>query len=306
MTAAVLSLLQTRATNAVRDRRRWSTLALLALCLGWSGNRATAQAVEASATPTSAVDVTAALKSASAQVAATKGLAGAERQAALISAASVYEQIVETHADNAIACAEAWFRLGELRRRLTKLGEAERAYAQAVALDAGRFGERGWFGVAQMQRRQERWDDAIASYRKAAAVRGTTARAHQARAWMGRCLQRKGDLGGAVAAFEQALELTTTPKRILELCNLLAKTRLAQGDLDGAEQVLSRAEAAVPATGPDAPKLRAALDKMSARKALQRARDKATGAVEDAVDVETSRAAGSGGALPLVYLVPTP
>jgi hypothetical protein len=78
----------------------------------------------------------------------------------------------------------------------------------------------------------------------------------------------------------------------VETCNWLAKTLLAQGDLDGAAESIARAEELVPnGEGPNSERLRKAVRNMSARRALQRARDKANKAHEDASRLEKERRA---------------
>ncbi len=98
---------------------------------------------------------------------------------------------------------------------------------------------------------------------------------------------------GRIDAYRQALSLTTPPRRVLEISNRLALCLVQQGKLDLAAAAIRRAEtAAAPALakkGSKATSLRRALDRMSARKALQRARDKATGAHQDAQDIERGR-----------------
>ena len=94
-------------------------------------------------------------------------------------------------------------------------------------------------------------------------------------------------------AYRQALSLTTQPRRVLEICNRLALCLVKQGKLDQAAAAIRQAEtAAAPELakqGPKATSLRRALDRMSGRKALHRARDKASGAHRDAQDAERGR-----------------
>lgn len=216
-----------------------------------------------------------------------KGLRGPARTEALTKAAAAYHQVIGRHPDDRGSCARAWFEIGELERRQANLAAAEKAYAQAATLDFERFGARALIEQAHMQRRLDRPDEALAAYRKVATLLPDSARAHTARLWVARCLQAKGDVTGAIAAYESALETTDHPARSIELLNGLTKAWLAQGDLDAAAAVLARADKLVPAgDGEEAQKLRKAVEKMSARKAWQRAQDKASGAHEDARQLE--------------------
>jgi tetratricopeptide (TPR) repeat protein len=251
------------------------------------------------------------LQSAAKLVDAVKGLRGPARTEALTKAAAAYQQVIDRHPDDRGSCARAWFEIGELERRKANLAAAEKAYAQAVALDAERFGARALIEQAHMQRRLDRPDEALAAYRKVATLQPDSGRAHTARLWIARCLKAKGDLTGAIASYESALDTTTHPGRSIELLNGLAKACLAQGDLDGAGAALARADKLVPeGDGKEAQRLRKAVEKMSARKAWQRARDKANGAHEDARKLEREmgrKGQGEGFAVPLApYFVPIP
>ena len=281
---------------------RWASTAVLVGVL-LAGSPVAQPAGEAPPPPPPAAEAArAALKRADGLLDRIKGLEGAERSAALERAAVAYREVVEHHATDARACAEAWFELGEISRRQRDLAEAEACYGRAAELDFGRWGERALCQRAHMLRRLDRLEEALATYRKAAEIKPESARAHEARSWIGRCLLLGGEVDGAIEAHRAALEVTEVPRRVIELCNLLAKAQLAKGDLDGAAATLQRADRVVPErAGPEADRLRKAADSMSARRALQRARDKADGAHRDAMDVERSRSGRGDG-----YLVPTP
>ncbi len=283
-----------RARDAVRPPRLLPlALAMAALLLG-AGARAQADGRgRGDAVQTPAAEVRAALRHAAESLAQVKGLKGPARTEALDQAAQAYRAVLEAHAGDAGIGGEAWFQIGEIERRKGAIAAAETAYAKAAELDFDRYGERALTERGHMLRRLKRFDEAIEVYRRAAAVKPASARAHTARTWIGRCLQEQGDLDGAVAAHRQALDVTTEPRRVIEISNWLAKACLAKGDLDGAEAALARAEAVVPeGDSPEAESVRDAFDDMSARRALQRARDKRTDAPGQAQDVENSRREG--------------
>jgi tetratricopeptide (TPR) repeat protein len=220
-----------------------------------------------------------------------KGLKGDARNEALARAAQAFRAIVDAHPEDQQKCARAWFRIGDLERGKSDLAAAEVAYAHAAELDGDRYGERALLECAHMQRRLARVDEAIATYRKVAAMNPDSERAHDARVWIGTCLESKGDLDGAIDTFSEALRTTTEPARVIELCNKLANALVDRGDLNGAATAIARAEEAVPSGDEDdIPRLRKSVESMSARKALQKARDKAAHAHEDAQQLEAARA----------------
>ena len=144
-----------------------------------------------------------------------------------------------------------------------------------------------------MQRRAEKHEQSIATYRDAAAIDPATARAQTARLWIGRVLQTMGREVDAVVAFRTAVASAVTTSQTIEAINYLASALLAGGDLAGASQALAQADAAVSTAivekPEDAERLHKALESMSARRALQRAQDKAVDAAADAQQVDKPR-----------------
>lgn len=265
-----------------------AALTITALLIGGSQDGLRAQAVDASSeTQAAAESGRDALRHAGEVLAGAKGKKGDERKQVLEQAARAFRAVIADHDGDTRTCAEAWWELAEILRREEQLPDAESAYGQALALDETRYAERALLQQAHMQRRLKRWDDALATYRKAATIKPGSARSHEARCWIGKCLLANDDVPGAIAAYEQALEQTEKPMRIIELCNLLAKAQLRAGDLAAAEAAIARAEDVVPeGDGEDVERVRRAVDGMSARRALQRARDHTGRAAEDAADVE--------------------
>jgi hypothetical protein len=97
----------------------------------------------------------------------------------------------------------------------------------------------------------------------------------------------------AVVAFRTAVASAVTTSQTIEAINYLASALLAGGDLAGASQALAQADAAVSTAivekPEDAERLHKALESMSARRALQRAQDKAVDAAADAQQVDKPR-----------------
>jgi tetratricopeptide (TPR) repeat protein len=217
-----------------------------------------------------------------------KGTKGAERETALERAARAWEALLADvgQSNKAIGARAAW-EAGELWRRRGDLESADDYYARCLALDEGRYRERATFERAHVARRQERFEDAIALYREVASMRPESARAHEARLRAGRCLEASGEDAEAISVYRVALEASSAvPRRALDAGNHLARALVRTGDLDAAAATIARVEGiagpVLDAGGEEAARLRKALDGMSARRALQRARDARDEAGEDA------------------------
>ena len=94
-------------------------------------------------------------------------------------------------------------------------------------------------------------------------------------------------------AYRRAVEAAGRPRQVIEACNWLAKSLVAAGDLEGAAAAIGMADQAVQKVmangGTGVESLKKALAEMSARKALQRAKDKKSGAHADARGLEKGR-----------------
>ena len=226
-----------------------------------------------------------------------KGLGGEARQEALQRAAGAYEAVVGRYAGDPATCAAANFEAAELWRRYGSLAVAEQAYGRAAELDPRRYAERGLIQVAHMQRRQKQMGKAHQGYLKVAAIDPSSTRAHQARLWIGRTLDALDKPDEAIAAYRQAVGAAGRPRHTIEACNWLAKALVIVGDLEGAESAIGLADKTVQAAvlegGSGVESLKKALAEMSARRALQRAKDKKSGAHRDARQLEKGRR-GSG------------
>lgn len=220
----------------------------------------------------------AALKAAKDLAAKIKGTEGPARLAALEAAAKTYDQAATDFAGEPLAASRARFEAGDLWRRHNSLALAEQDFLQAAELDPVHFGQRGLIGAADMQRRQKQMDKALETYAKAVAADPKTTRAHEARLWQGRVLQGLGRIDDAIAAFQGALEASPRPRLTIDACDWLAKAQIKKGDYEAAAKAIQHAEEAVAEANSDDPievdRLQKALDGMSSRKALQRAKDK--------------------------------
>ncbi|MGE3171568.1 MAG: hypothetical protein AB7O97_03015 [Planctomycetota bacterium] len=224
---------------------------------------------------------------------AADGLDGDAEREALAAAATAYDRVADEFAAEPAAAAEASFRAAVLWCCHGSDDRAERDYLRAAGLDAARFGERGRFGAADMQRRQDRVDDALQGYAAVIELAPTSSRAQAARLWRGRLLQRRDRPDEAAREFAAAIAAARTARQAILACNLLARLQVERGDLTGADATLQRADAAaqreIDAAPERQPGLRRALDEMSARRALQRARDRALDAAGDAAALEAAR-----------------
>jgi tetratricopeptide (TPR) repeat protein len=223
-----------------------------------------------------------------------RGLAGPERAAALEAAAKAHDEIAAKFAGEPAVAAAAAFAAGELWQKQGSLALAEAGYLLAARLDAARYAQRGLLGAADMQRRQRRLDEAMATYQQAEKIEPGSSRAQEARLWQARLLQGRERLDEAIVMFQAALECADPGAQTIEACNFLALAWIDKGDLDAAGRVLEHAEQSVAAMEEEDPivqdRLQKALEAMSARKALRRARDKRDEVGKQAAALEASRA----------------
>jgi len=234
-----------------------------------------------------------ALAAARALAATVKAAKGAARAGAMEAAAKAYDDLAQDFASESLVAAQAAFRAAELWRRHGSLVLAEQDYRAAARQDTERYGQRATLGAADMQRRLGRAKDALRTYAQVIPHGPGTSRAQVARLWRGRLQQELGQLDKAIATFRAALESAERPHQVMDAVNWLAKALVRKGDLDGAARAIDHADQVVREAVADDPTQEALLEvlrELSARRALQRARDKQTNAVEDARALERSRA----------------
>lgn len=219
-----------------------------------------------------------------------KGLADTERPAAIETAARAYDKVALDFVAEPTVAAQAAFTAADLWRRHGSHALAEQGYLMAARVDPEQYGQRGTIAAADMQRHLDRNDEALSTYAKVVAMDPGTSRAQTARLWQGRLQQQLGRLDDAVATFRAALEAAEKPRQVIDTVNCLARALIERGDLDGAANAIRHAEEVVAGAVDSDPieteRLRKLVDTMSARKALQRARDKKTAAARDAQDLE--------------------
>lgn len=224
-----------------------------------------------------------------------RGLKGPERAQALEAAATAYDKVVAGFTAEPAVAASAAFAAGDLWRQQGSLPLAEKDYLLAAQLDADRFAQRALLGAADMQRRQKRIDEAMSTYSRAVAVDPGSTHAQDARLWQGRLLQGLERIDEAIVAFQAALESADPGAQTIDACNFLALAWIQKGDLDAASRAIEHAEHAVQTVGDEDPlvveRLGKSIEGMSAKKALQRARDKKSQAGKDAARFD---AGGSG------------
>ncbi|MFN6194972.1 MAG: tetratricopeptide repeat protein, partial [Planctomycetota bacterium] len=215
-----------------------------------------------------------------------RGLRGPERMQALEAAASAYDKVVAEHSAEPAVASVAAITAADLWRQQGSLPLAEKAYLRAAELDGPRLGQRGLMGAGDMQRRQKRGDEAMATYAKAIALEPGSSRAQEMRLWQARLLQGAGKVDEAIVAFQAALESGDPGSQVVEACNFLALAWIQKGDFDAADRAIDHAEQATTAAADEDPqtveRLKKAIEGMSARKALQRARDAQNRVGEDA------------------------
>lgn len=238
-------------------------------------------------------DASARLKEVAQRVQGLVGVKGPERMAALERAATDYLQIASDFATDADVVAKAAWEAGECWRRASKIEEAAAAYAKVLATEDPRFRQRALFERASMLRRLKQLEEAGKLYEQAGAIDPESVRAHDARLWVARVLDLRGEKALAVEAYRSAAAAAVGPRRVIEADDALAKALIKNGDLDGARAVLEHAETTVTPDieggGEEGERIRKALDEMGARGMLRRALDKRGTPAKDAADVESAR-----------------
>ncbi len=234
----------------------------------------------------------AALSMAKAEARKARGQEGEALNAALRTAAAAYSKIGVDFAGEPRAAAAATFAAAELLRRAGDCARAEQGYLAAAQLEPQAFGQRGLLAAADMQRRQDHHDDALATYRRAEAADPGTRRGHDARLGAVRALLAMDRADEALAGLRAAVAAAPSVRPMLDAANLLVRTLIGRGDLTAAQEALAKAEAAVAAEVAEQPeeaeRLHEAIESLPARKALQRARDAALDRYRDAEQVEAS------------------
>lgn len=223
----------------------------------------------------------------------TRKVTGPARSRKLELAAAAFDRLVaKFDAEPEAAALSAWLAAGVWRRHGSE-PLAEKDYLYAAKKNALRYGQRGLLGAADMQRRQQRVEDAMKTYAMAEAVDPRTSSAQQARLWMARMLQASNQIDAAIEKFQAALESAPSPRQAIDAADYLAKAWIVKGDLDSAGFVIDHAQQLVDnEQGGDAvavERLRRAFERMSAKKALRRAQDEKSGAAKDAVRLEEHR-----------------
>ncbi len=229
--------------------------------------------------------------------ASAKGKKGETRAAILREAVAGYAKMVIDHAGEPLAIAPASFAAAEIWRAGGDLDKAKDYYRKSIQFDSERYEARSTLQLAHIARRNKDAAGAIALYQKVAKLKPKSARSHQARTWIGRCHAAASKPDEAIKAYRTAIDLAASPTQTIDACNRLAGLFVKLNKLDDAEQVIglaaTAAKAPPTATGKMAVRQTQSWEKafarMSARRALQRARDKATKAHKDAVEIERKR-----------------
>lgn len=272
---------------------KWCALFLLALPLAAQGEMGGDPAELPRPAAKMSVEGREALAQCRESAKAAKRVRGKERAEVLQNAASAYDRVAGGFVGEPVVAARAAYEAAELWRRHGSLPLAEKDYLLAAKTDEGTFGQRGWIGAADMQRRMKRLDDALASYRKAITFAPGSAHAQRARLELARLMRDKDRLDDAVALAQVALESARPGRQTIDAADLLAMLWIAKGDLDAAGRALGHAEKAIEGLDNGDPvvaeRLRKAVLLMPARRALQRALDEKNDAAGDAVRLDAAR-----------------
>lgn len=153
---------------------------------------------------------------------------------ALDKAERQFQRTLQLRPDYALALR----RLAEIYLTGKRYAEAEAAYKKVVAQSPDDF--LSYFNLGGLYVVQERWDSALAAFRKAQGLKTSDAKIPTV---IARILLRKGDLAGALAAAQHAVELDANLKEAhqtsLEVYRKLGRTAEAERET----QILERLKA---------------------------------------------------------------
>lgn len=225
-----------------------------------------------------------------------RGLHGDERLHVLAEAAGAYDKLVAEFVEEKPVAAAAAFAAAGIWQRHGSLPLAEKDFLYAADADPARYRQRGLLGSADMQRRLKRNDEALASYQKAIEAGPATSHAQDARLQVAKLYEAMGRIDEAIATSQSALESAKVGNEEIEACNQLALLQIKKGDFEAAERALEHAEESIEGADNGDPivaeRLQKAVQGMSARRALQRAKDKQNSSGADAVRLEADRGNG--------------
>lgn len=226
-------------------------------------------------------------------VKASRKVTGPARSRKLELAAAAFDRVVAQFEAEPAAAAYAAWNAAETWRRHGSAPLAEKDYLYAARVDAVRYGQRGLLAAADMQRRQQRVEDAMKTYALAEAVDPRSSRAQEARLWVARLLLGGKQVDKAIEKFQAALESAPTTSQAIATADHLAKAWIVKGDLESAGFAIDHARKLAQDEKHGDPivaeRLRRAFERMSAHRALQQARDEKFDAASDAVRLDEHR-----------------
>ena len=154
-------------------------------------------------------------------------------------------------------CAKAWVNLGVLHAQAGELEAARQCYAKALEVDPSCHSAR--LKSANLKARERQWEEALAEYSRLLEEGWNPAEVYYRR---GLVLWAKGDEGGALRAYEQAIEAGSDHVAAhIQLALLYAQ----QERYDQATEMLQRAAS----LAPDNPRVQYNLGNMHARQAVE-------------------------------------
>src|SRR5690606_24097518 len=121
--------------------------------------------------------------------------------------------------------------------------------------------QRGLLGAADMQRRQQRVEDAMRTYAECEKVDPRSSRAQEARLWQARMLLDQEQVDAAIERFQLAMESAPTPSQAIDAADFLAKAWIEKGDLEAAQFVIEHAEKIVLQAAEETPEVLARLER---------------------------------------------
>lgn len=172
---------------------------------------------------------------------------GEEKRAILESSAAAYRAVLTDWKDDAKACAEAAFRIGEIERTLGDEKEASAAFDLAVArgAEAPRLAARALNELGHLARRASDESTALAYYERVLGeYPGEEDEGVKALTWIGKVQASSGDPAKARATWLSLGDrFPTRPVAAVRAADLAAVSALRESDREGARKIVEETRA---------------------------------------------------------------
>jgi tetratricopeptide (TPR) repeat protein len=220
----------------------------------------------------------------------------AEKKAILAEAIEAFSKVKEYFPEDRKQCATAALRIGNLHRSLREADKALAAYQEALVYsEETRTAAMALEQIAHLQRRQNRLDEATASYRTVAerfAAEGPIAA--RSLVWSAKCELKKKNVSGARETLRQMIErFPDEAGTVIDAFDLLATTFVQEKKIAEAESVLRECremfKEQIDGEGQDDDGVKRDIERMRAPKLIERERGRLEASTARAVEEDDDR-----------------